>query len=92
MFTQATKFEMEAADKVLKVAKEMGLKVAAPATIKVDENFGSLGNQRSIVRWAFEDDTKSGAVKRFEVANVGHVIATVKNISGLTQFLKQNLC
>jgi peptidyl-prolyl cis-trans isomerase D len=35
----------------------MGLKVAAPATIKaMDENFGSLGNQRSIVRWAFEDD------------------------------------
>jgi peptidyl-prolyl cis-trans isomerase D len=52
----------------------------------MDENFGSLGNQRSIVRWAFEDDTKVGAVKRFEVANVGHVIATVKNIddSGLT--------
>jgi hypothetical protein len=34
MFTQATKFEMEAADKGLKVVKEMGLKVAAPATIK----------------------------------------------------------
>jgi peptidyl-prolyl cis-trans isomerase D len=88
MFTQATKFEMEAADKGFdKVVKEMGLKVAAPATIKaMDENFGSLGNQRSIVRWAFEDDTKVGAVKRFEVANVGHVIATVKNIddSGLT--------
>jgi hypothetical protein len=34
----------------------------------------------------FEDDTKVGAVKRFEVANVGHVIATLKNIddSGLT--------
>jgi peptidyl-prolyl cis-trans isomerase D len=87
MFTQATKFEMEAADKGFsKVAKEMGLKVEAPATVKVmDENFGPLGNQRSIVRWAFEDDTKVGAVKRFEVANLGHVIATVKSVdnSGL---------
>jgi peptidyl-prolyl cis-trans isomerase D len=88
MFTQATKFEMEATDKGFgKVAKEMALKIAAPATIKVmDENFGPLGNQRSIVRWAFEDNTKVGAVKRFEVANLGHVIAAVKNIddSGLT--------
>lgn len=87
IFTQATKFEMEAADKGFgNVAKEMGLKVAAPVTVKVmDENFGPLGNQRSIVRWAFEDDTKVGAVKRFEVANLGNVIATVKNIdkSGL---------
>jgi len=87
MFTQATKFEMEAADKDFgKVAKEMGLKVEAPVTVQaMDENFGPLGNQRSIVRWAFEDNTKVGAVKRFEVANLGHVIATVKNIddSGL---------
>jgi peptidyl-prolyl cis-trans isomerase D len=41
----------------------------------LDENFG-LGNQRSIVRWSFEDDSKVGTVKRFEVANVGHVIAS----------------
>jgi peptidyl-prolyl cis-trans isomerase D len=82
---------MEAADKGFdKVVKEMGLKVAASNYQGNGWNFGSLGNQRSIVRWAFEDDTKVGAVKRFEVANVGHVIA-VKNIddSGLTQFLKR---
>jgi peptidyl-prolyl cis-trans isomerase D len=42
----------------------------------------------------FEDDTKVGAVKRFEVANVGHVIATVKNIddSGLTPISSESLC
>lgn len=87
VFTQATKFEMDAADKgFAKVAKEMALTVAAPVTVSVmDENFGPLGNQRSIVRWAFEDGTKVGNVKRFEVANLGHVIATVKTIdnSGL---------
>jgi peptidyl-prolyl cis-trans isomerase D len=87
IFTQATKFEMEAADKDFnKVAKEMNLKVAPPVAVKaMDESFGPLGNQRSIVRWAFEDDSKVGDVKRFEVANLGHVIAKVKNIdnSGL---------
>ena len=87
VFTQATKFEMDVADKDFnKVAKEMALTVAPAVSVKaMDENFGSLGNQRAIVRWAFEKESKEGAVKRFEVANVGHVIAKVKSIdnSGL---------
>ena len=87
VFTQATKFEMDATDKDFgKIAKDMKLTVAAPVTLKaMDETFGPLGNQRSIVRWAFEDDTKDGAVKRFEVANLGHIIAKLKNVdkSGL---------
>ena len=87
IFTQATKFEMDATSKDFNaVAKEMKLTIAPPVTLKgMDEAFGPIGNQRTIVRWAFEDDTKVGAVKRFEVANVGHVIAKLKNIdnSGL---------
>ncbi|MBC5840924.1 peptidylprolyl isomerase [Flavobacterium sp. F-380] len=86
-FTQATKFEMEAADKDFSaLAKQMQLNVAGPIVVgAMQENFGPLGNQRAIVRWAFEGDSKIGAVKRFEVANVGHVIARVKSIddSGL---------
>jgi peptidyl-prolyl cis-trans isomerase D len=86
-FTQATKFEMDADGKNFNtVAKGMGLTVVPAVSVKaMDENFGSLGAQRTIVRWAFEGDSKVGSVKRFEVANVGHVIATVKNIddSGL---------
>jgi peptidyl-prolyl cis-trans isomerase D len=51
-FTQATKFEMESADKGFdKVAKEWD-KIPAHAT-DMDENFGPPRNQRSIVRWAF---------------------------------------
>ena len=87
IFTQATKFEMDAADKDFgKVAKGMGLAVAPAVSVKgMDENFGPLGKQRNIVRWAFEKDVKQGSLKRFEVANVGHVIAKVKSIdkSGL---------
>jgi peptidyl-prolyl cis-trans isomerase D len=86
-FTQATKFEMDAVDKDFnKLAKEMGLTVTPGVSVKaMDENFGPLGNQRAIVRWAFEKESKEGSVKRFEVANVGHVIAKVKAIdnSGL---------
>ena len=86
-FTQATKFEMDATDKDFNaVAKSSGLTVVPGVTVTaMDENFGPLGVQRAIVRWAFEKDSKLGTLKRFEVANVGHVIARVKNIdnSGL---------
>ena len=87
IFTQATKFEMEAANKdFVKAAKDMGLTVAPAVSVKgMDENFGSLGKQRNIVRWAFENGVKEGTVKRFEEANRSHVIAKVKSIdkSGL---------
>lgn len=87
VFTLATKFEMDAADKdFAATAKQLGLKVAAPVTAKaMDEAFGPLGNQRNIVRWAFDKETSIGDVKRFELANIGHVIAQYKseNKSGL---------
>jgi len=87
VFTLATKFEMDAADKDFNAsAKALGLKVAQPVNAKaMDEAFGPLGNQRNIVRWAFDKETSTGDVKRFEIANVGHVIAQYKgeNKSGL---------
>ncbi|WP_281230940.1 peptidylprolyl isomerase [Flavobacterium gelatinilyticum] len=81
VFTLATKFEMEAADKdFAATAKQLGLKVEGPVSVKaMDEQFGSLGNQRNIVRWAFDKETGTGDVKRFELANIGHVIAQYKN-------------
>ena len=83
VFTQATKFEIDAIDKdFTKTAAAMKLTIAPAVTVKVmDEAFGSLGNQRNIVKWAYEDGTDLGAVKRFEVANLGHVIARVKKIN-----------
>ena len=83
VFTEATKFEMDAIDNdFTKTAAVMKLTVAMPVTSKaMDENFGPLGNQRNIVRWAFESGTDVGAIKRFEVANVGHVIAKLKKVN-----------
>ena len=83
IYTQATKFEMDAANKDFeKLVKENKLTTNPAVRVKaIDENFGSLTNQRQIVRWAFEDDTKIGSVKRFEIVNVGHVIAKLKSIA-----------
>jgi peptidyl-prolyl cis-trans isomerase D len=54
IFTQATKLEMDAADKDFnKVAKGMGLVAPAVSVKGMDENW-NIRKQRTIVRWAFE--------------------------------------
>ncbi|MBC7642571.1 MAG: peptidylprolyl isomerase [Flavobacterium sp.] len=83
LYTQATTFEMKANDKTFDAAAKE-LKLTVPPVVKfkiLDENVGALGNQRQIVRWAFSKDAKVGAIKRFELANVGQVIATVNKVN-----------
>jgi peptidyl-prolyl cis-trans isomerase D len=79
-YTKAVKFEMEANEKDFdKTAKEAGLTVVPSVKLHpMDENLGSVQNQRQIVRWAFDKDTKVGDIKRFEVANLGNVIVKLQ--------------
>ena len=83
IYQTAVKFEMDANEKDFeKVAKDAKLTVNPSVKVKaMDENFGGAGNQRQIVRWAYEKDTKVGDVKRFEIANVGNIIAKVKKVN-----------
>jgi peptidyl-prolyl cis-trans isomerase D len=83
IYQTAVKFEMDANEKDFeKVAKDAKLTVNPSVKVKaMDESFGSAGNQRQIVRWAYENDTKVGDVKRFEIANVGNIIAKVKKVN-----------
>lgn len=83
IYEQATKFEMEAASKdFAALAKQMKLTVAPSAKLKpMDESFGTIQNQRQIVKWAFAEDTNTNDVKRFEIPNVGHVIAKLKKVT-----------
>ena len=77
IYTQATKFEMEANAKPFETAAK-DLKLTVPPSVKfkaLDENAGALGPQRQVVRWAFNEETKINDVKRFEIANLGQVIA-----------------
>ncbi len=82
LYTKAVKFEMDANEKDFeKVAKDAGLTVNPAIKVKeMDEQFGAAGSQRQIVRWAFDSKTKVGEVKRFEVVNVGNVIAKLKKV------------
>ncbi|WP_396140083.1 peptidylprolyl isomerase [Flavobacterium sp.] len=83
IYTQATKFEMDAANKdFAAIVKQAKLTTNPAVRVKaIDENFASLSNQRQIVKWAFDGDTKIGNIKRFEIVNVGHVIAKLKSIA-----------
>jgi peptidyl-prolyl cis-trans isomerase D len=83
LYTKAVKFEMDATEKDFeKVAKEAKLTVNPSVKVKeMDEQFGGAGNQRQIIRWAFDSKTNAGDVKRFEVVNVGNVIAKLKKVN-----------
>ncbi len=46
---------------------------------ELDHNVSSLGSQRQIVRWLFEEGTKENDVKRFDIEN-GYVVVKVDEV------------
>lgn len=86
VFRDASNFEIQVAEKDFEaVAKENNYAVRPVNGIKVlDENIPGIGSQRPIVRWAFEDDTEVGDVKRFNVSG-GYAIVQIaaKHEAGL---------
>ena len=91
-YTKSVKFEMDANSKAFgDVAKEAKLTVNPALKVKaMDETVGNLGNQRQIVKWAFDKKTNVDDVKRFEVLNVGNVIVKLKaqNPEGLLSLVE----
>ncbi len=86
IFRDASNFEIAVESKDFEaVAKESNYAVRPVNGIKaLDENIPGIGNQRQIVRWAFEDEAKEGDVKRFSIPD-GYAIAqiVVKHEEGL---------
>jgi len=84
LFTDATKFEMASisGDKAFTdLANESSYTVRPVNKIKaLDENLPGLSRQRSIVQWAFNDETETGDIKRFNINNGYAVVQlTAKN-------------
>ena len=86
VFSKATKFELAVKDGDFNaLANEDGL---APKPVnkigELDANIPGVGNNRGIVNWAFNEETKIGDVKRFNITN-GYVLAqlTRRNPKGL---------
>ncbi len=78
LFTDATQFEMSSisSDKAFSdLAKENKYTVRPVNKIKdTDENLPGLSSQRSIVQWAFNEETEIGDIKRFDL-NSGYAVA-----------------
>ena len=73
LFTDATKFEMATTTSeqaFTDVARENEYVVRPVNQIKsMDENLPGLSAQRSIVQWAFNDDTEIADIRRFNIDN-----------------------
>ena len=81
IFATATKFEIAAGKEVAfaDVAKESQYNVRQARTIKaLDENLPGLANQRQIVKWAFNEESEVGDVKRFNVPGGYAVVQLTK--------------
>ncbi|MCL6267672.1 peptidylprolyl isomerase [Flagellimonas myxillae] len=83
LFTDATKFEMAAIDAEPEafgdVATASSYVVRPVNKIKeMDENLPGLSTQRGIVQWAFNEDTKVGDIKRFNINNGYAVVQLTK--------------
>lgn len=83
LFTDATKFEMATLDSDAEnfgdIARESNFTVRPVNKIKeMDENLPGLGSQRSIVQWTFNEETKVGDIRRFNVNNGYAVVQLTK--------------
>ena len=79
IYQKAETFAQQASDgkDMAELAKEDGLTSQPVIGLKgMDERVSTLGNQRQIVTWAFEKDTKENDIKRFDVDN-GYAVVQV---------------
>ena len=88
VFRKATQFEMNSSDgnDFLGIAESNNLQVRPVKQIAaLEENLPGLPQQRNIVRWAFEDDTKVGDIRRFSLNRGGYAVVqlTAKVKEGL---------
>ena len=86
VYANSTQFVINARkDGFGEAAKSMNYKTKPISKMnELDENIPGVGKQRSMVRWAFEEDTNVGDIKSFDLPS-GYVIAkiTAKEGKGL---------
>jgi peptidyl-prolyl cis-trans isomerase D len=81
IFQNAETFSLELSNgkKFDDVVKEKGLISSSGYGLKsLDENVPGIGNERSIVSWAFNSESEIGSFKRFDIPS-GHVVVILTN-------------
>ena len=95
IYNVASKFEIAVSeDNFRDYSKENNIKINPVNNIgELDENIPMLGQQRSIVRWAYDENTETGDIKRFSLQNGGYVIAMLTSINdqGMMSYEKSSI-
>ena len=83
VFNATSKFEIAAASgDFQEIAKESNYTVKPVSSIKIlDETIPGLGQQRGMVRWAFEDGIQVGDMRRFNLASGGYAVAIISGVN-----------
>lgn len=84
IFRKATQFEIESIDAsdFIGSAEKYQYTVRPVKQITVlEENLPGLFNQRQIVRWAFDDETRIGDVQRFTLSSGGYAVVQLTAIN-----------
>ena len=83
IFNETSKFEIAvASDDFATVATDNSYVVRPVSGVGVlDENIPGIGNQRAIVRWAYEDGTNVGDIKRFNIQGGGYAVVMLSAIN-----------
>ena len=83
VFNATSKFEIaiEKQD-FAKVAKDNSYTLRPVSGLRIlDENIPGLGVERSVVKWAFDKETKLGSIRRFNLNTGGYVVAQLTEIT-----------
>ena len=95
IYNIASKFEIAVnKDNFRDYSMENNIKVNPINNIgELDENIPMLGQQRSIVRWAYEENTDIGDIKRFSLQSGGYAIAMLTSINddGMISYEKSSV-
>ena len=82
IYNIASRFEIDAnEDNFEDLANQREFDKKANNLKELDENIPVLGKQRSIVKWAYDETTSIGDVKRFNLQDGGYAIAILKSIN-----------
>lgn len=88
LFTRATKFEMDAKEGDFKEVAEASNYQLRPINNigQMDEFLPGIGVNRELIRWIYNEDTKVGNVRRFDLSNGDYAIVqlTAKIKEGLS--------
>ena len=83
VFRMATEFEIDSKKNGFASAAETsGKDPRSAANLSLmDESIPSLGAQRTIVKWAFEEETRLNDIKRFDLIGGGYVVAELTDVT-----------